>query len=98
MIVWYIKNNLLVWFVKDWVGWIPKEFDIIDDTLTDDNITNLVNWGIYKYSYTDQQNITWDAIVSWDNTELEKMRVFVNAMLDELHTNWKDADFSEINP
>jgi len=51
-----------------------------------------------NYSRSDQANITGDSIVSWDDTEFVKMRTFINAMLDEFHTNWKDADFSNINP
>jgi len=49
-----------------------------------------------NYSRSDQANITWDSIVSWDDTEFVKMRTFINAMLDEFHVNWKDADFSWI--
>lgn len=83
------------WTYSDWVV-TPKQYT--DEELLLWKKSECQTKILDNYSWSDQANITGDSITSWDSTEFDKMRTFINAMLTEFHDNWKDADFSNINP
>jgi len=93
-------NKINYWYTVKIVEWelTYEENDVVLKKLLSEKKLECQTKILENYSRSDQANITGDSIVSWDDTEFVKMRTFINAMLDEFHTNWKDADFSDINP
>ena len=83
--------------VVDWQLQLTETQDTIDfadDKLLEEKKTEC-RWKILNnYSRTDQRNANW----FWTQEEKDKMRNFIKSMTVEFRTNWKDSDFTNINP
>ncbi len=76
-----LKNSLLVWNIEN----------ITDlDQLKLLECRQLI---LDRYSETDQRNCA----LFWTEQEKEEMSTYIQAMITEYRTKWKDADFSNIN-
>ena len=62
-----------------------------DEELLSDKKSEARDLILSKYSETDQRN----TLMSWDDTAISVMNTEIQAILSELHTNGKDADFSQ---
>lgn len=93
-------NKILSWY--EYIDWVLTETEYSinrkNDLLKSIKKQECREKILTNYSETDQQNIQTEAIASGDNTELVKMKDFIFAMVTEYQTNWKDVDFSNINP
>lgn len=80
------------------IDWVIQDSEIYINHLTNIKKQECRQLILARYSETDQQNIQTDAIATGNTVELEEMRAFITAMITEYQTNWKDSDFSNINP
>ena len=103
--IWYFADEAKTTLL--WVGATMKAPDgnIYKRELTDDEMYNIWQGEKFKkkeecrqtilsrYKEHDQLNI----IRSWDQAKIDEMNTYIDAVLDERKTKWKDADFSQFN-
>ena len=89
-------SKILLWYRVSFSGWLFSFEDVtgIEVIKKKNECRKKI---LSKYSESDQINITWDSVISWNKEELIQMRTFINNMLSEFRLKWKNANYDWIS-
>lgn len=85
--------------IIDWIIQAPENWQELEDIkLKDAKCIECRDKILLNYSDSDQHNKKGDAIVTWNNADVVVMQTFIDAMVTEYQTKWKDAVYDAITP